>query len=241
MKKPFDNQFATQRLLSEEGAAGGSTTGGGVTNGATFKSGAGEGYATTKAFKRKAKNETKDVEPKLAAGKANNYVKKKWKWKEAPSIPNRPSTGGYQYKQLFEKKVGEGVLQPVNTNKDSLSPMEYQQAVHYKGFEPNEWKFDDVSKRYVKVKPTANKSIMKEGMTFNKFKKESATRSDADALHEALKMIHKKMVEADRLLEFSVDMKHGLQEGCCNSRTSKVVDKLHGQIVEMYKKVKQLK
>jgi len=38
MKKPFDNQFATQRLLSEESA-----TGGGVSNGATFTPGTGMG------------------------------------------------------------------------------------------------------------------------------------------------------------------------------------------------------
>ena len=97
MKKPFDNQFATQRLLSEESA-----TGGGVSNGATFTPGTGEQYATTKAFKKK-KNEVKDVEPKLAAGKAEIYPQKKWGWKAAPSIPNRPSKGGFQYKQMFEE------------------------------------------------------------------------------------------------------------------------------------------
>jgi hypothetical protein len=46
--------------------------------------------------------EQKDVEPKLAAGKAKVYAKDKWGWEEAPSIPNRPSKGGFIYKQLFE-------------------------------------------------------------------------------------------------------------------------------------------
>ena len=46
--------------------------------------------------------EEKDVEPKLAAGNAKNYLKGKWGWKDAPSIPNRPSKGGFIYKQLFE-------------------------------------------------------------------------------------------------------------------------------------------
>jgi hypothetical protein len=69
--------------------------------GANFVPGTGEQYATPKAFK-KVKKEEKDVEPKLAAGKAKVYMKDKWGWKEAPSIPNRPSKGGFIYKQLFE-------------------------------------------------------------------------------------------------------------------------------------------
>jgi len=43
--------------------------------------------------------EEKDVEPKLAAGKSKNIMKG---WKDSPSIPNRPSKGGFIYKQLFE-------------------------------------------------------------------------------------------------------------------------------------------
>lgn len=47
------------------------------------------------------KAEVKDKEPKLAAGKAKNYVKDKWGWTDAPSIPNRPSKGGFVYKDLW--------------------------------------------------------------------------------------------------------------------------------------------
>jgi len=54
-------------------------------------------------LKKKAKQEVKDVEPKYAAGKAKIYMKDKWGWKDAPSIPNRPSKGGFIYKQLFEE------------------------------------------------------------------------------------------------------------------------------------------
>lgn len=71
--------------------------------GATFTPGTGEQMATNKAFKKKPKTEEKDVEPKLAAGKAKVYMKDKWGWEDAPSIPNRPSKGGFIYKQLFEE------------------------------------------------------------------------------------------------------------------------------------------
>jgi hypothetical protein len=93
----FNNQFATQRLREE-----GSVTG----TGATFTPGTGEQagpIATKKIVRKKLKPEQKDVEPKLAAGKAKIYMKDKWGWKDAPSIPNRPSKGGFIYKQLFEE------------------------------------------------------------------------------------------------------------------------------------------
>jgi hypothetical protein len=298
MKKPFDNQFATQRLLSEESA-----TGGGVSNGATFTPGTGEQYSTTKAFKKK-KNEVKDVEPKLAAGKAEIYPQKKWGWKPAPSIPNRPSKGGFQYKQMFED-MEEGVLQPVDLDKDSLSPMEYQQAQKYEKFDQAQWEFDDVSKRYIKRKSEAEKMMEKESiglqigdrvkvvygnefynrtgtiedivrgfvvvdidgegehsmhssdvekiedeeedqdylneaLTYNKFKREAATRPNKDALHEALKSINKKLHEINKLMEYSANMRTELEEDY-SPRTGKVVNKLERQLAEIYKKVKSLK
>lgn len=93
----FNNQFATQKLRQETSMTG---------TGATFTPGTGEQTApraTKKVVKKKLTPEEKDVEPKLAAGKAKVYMKDKWGWKDAPSIPNRPSKGGFIYKQLFEE------------------------------------------------------------------------------------------------------------------------------------------
>jgi hypothetical protein len=98
VNKQFNNQFATQKLRQETTATN--------FGGATFTPGTGEQsgpVATKKVFKKKVKTEEKDVEPKLAAGKAKIYMKNKWGWKDAPSIPNRPSKGGFIYKQLFEE------------------------------------------------------------------------------------------------------------------------------------------
>jgi len=97
VNKQFNNQFATQKLRQEAS----------VTNfgGATFTPGTGEQagpVAIKKVFKKKQNKEVKDVEPKYAAGKAKIYMKDKMDWKMAPSIPNRPSKGGFIYKQLFE-------------------------------------------------------------------------------------------------------------------------------------------
>lgn len=313
MKKPFNNQLATQRLRSEDSVTGGNAP---ADTAATFKAGDGMQYATKKAFKKK--NTVKDVEPKLAAGKAKVYAQKKMGWKLAPSIPNRPSKGGFQYKQMFED-MEEGVLQPVDLNKDSLSPMEYQQAQKYENFNENDWSFDDVSKRYIKKQTepdqemqtedeekkyyvkvsvrdakraldvlrdnpsyrgvelngsdtyyTADEDLaydmmmdfgtqdievigdnfsdshlygsedLNEALTYNKFKRDSATRPNKDALHEALKSINKKLHEINRLMEYSTNMRMELEEDY-SPRTGKVVNKLEKQLAEIYKKVKSLK
>lgn len=75
---------------------------GSVTGGEAFLPGLDVPEKKYKAGYTQKVEEEKDVEPKYAAGKAKNYLKDKWGWKEAPSIPNRPSKGGFIYKQLFE-------------------------------------------------------------------------------------------------------------------------------------------
>ena len=117
--KPFNNQFATQKLRQETSMTG---------TGATFTPGTGEQMATNKAFKKKTKKEVKDVEPKYAAGVAKNYVKDKWGWKDAPSIPNRPSKGGYIYKQLFEE-LNESYSKFKNETKTRGKSDQFHQAV----------------------------------------------------------------------------------------------------------------
>ena len=79
-----------------------SATGGGP-GGATFTGGQGMQYAQAlDQPKKKPKKEVKDKEPKLAAGKIKtNYAVDKFGFTPAPSIPNRPSTGGFQYKDLW--------------------------------------------------------------------------------------------------------------------------------------------
>jgi hypothetical protein len=77
--------------INEEG----SVTGGGE----AFLPGLDVPEKVYKAGYTKKVKEAKDVEPKLAAGKSKNNMPG---WEDAPSIPNRPSKGGFIYKQLFE-------------------------------------------------------------------------------------------------------------------------------------------
>ena len=91
-----------------------SATGGGAPAGPTFTSGTGEQYAPgldvpAKKYKKPyIKKETKDVVPKLAAGKIKkDYAVTHFGFKEAPSVPNRPDKGGFQYKNLWEQELNE--------------------------------------------------------------------------------------------------------------------------------------
>jgi hypothetical protein len=76
-------------------------------------------YTTKNKKKVKKEEEQKDVEPKLAAGKAKVYMKNKWDWEDAPSIPNRPSKGGFIYKKLFEE-----LSDSIKTNSQELARVE---------------------------------------------------------------------------------------------------------------------
>lgn len=160
--------------LDEEGSVTGT--------GATFTAGAGEQYATTKAFK-KVKKEAEDKETKLAAGKAKVYMKDKWDWKEAPSIPNRPSKGGFIYKQLYE-----------NLNEN-----------------------------------------------YSRFKKETKTRTSEQQLHAAMKLAEKKIHEANRILEYTAQLRTELTEAKVNKNTQKLMEKVTRGIAEAYGKMKKLK
>ena len=135
----FNNQFATQKLRQEMSVTG---------TGATFTPGTGEQTAprvTKKVVKKKLNPEVKDVEPKLAAGKAKVYMKDKWGWKDAPSIPNRPSKGGFIYKQLFEGQLEE---RSINEN---LEPGDRVKVVYGNEFYGETGTIDDVVRGFVTV------------------------------------------------------------------------------------------
>ena len=84
-----------------------------------------------------------------------------------------------------------------------------------------------------------------ESRAYNQFKKEAATRNKPDQLHEAAKMIHKKLDEITRLLEFTSQMRAELSEGEetleYKHNTKRVFEKIHSRVVEVYTKVKGLK
>jgi len=83
-----------------------------------------------------------------------------------------------------------------------------------------------------------------EGQRYSQFKKETATRSKAEQMHEAVKAIHKKLEEVSKLLEFTSKMKVEISESEYQMEykhnTKKVFEKIHTKVVEVFSKVKKL-
>jgi hypothetical protein len=76
---------------------------------------------------------------------------------------------------------------------------------------------------------------------YHRFKKETITRSKEQQMHEAMKLVRKKLYEAEKALDYVKTMKEelGLQE--YKSHTNKLMEKLQVSISEIYKKYKSIK
>lgn len=239
-----------KKELDEEGSVTGT--------GATFTAGTGEQYATTKAFK-KVKKEEKDVEPKLAAGEADVYMKDKWGWKEAPSIPNRPSKGGFVYKQLFENMS----IHDVELDYPEFLPIIQEVLAHF-SINPSEAEFK-IQEDYIEInvrskgktvmvdllpngQVTATVSTSHGGSApvtikenYSRFKKETKTRTNEQQLHAAMRLAEKKIHEANRILEYTAQLRGELNETRVNKNTQKLMEKVTRGIAEAYGKMKKLK
>jgi hypothetical protein len=89
------------------------------------------------------------------------------------------------------------------------------------------------------------KELWEESRQYSQFKRETATRSKPDQMHEAAKIIQNKLHEIEKLLEFTSQMRSELSEGEqtleYKHNTKKVFEKIHSKVVEVYTKVKGLK
>jgi hypothetical protein len=185
--------------LTEDGVgaapAGGSTTGGGVTNGATFTPGNGEQYA---AGTRKKKFE-----------------------EDAPRLAGSPAK---------TDKQGAKNLSAYSSVGFTKAPSATEAGKHIKG---------------VEVEDLWDEDPLTESRAYSKFRKEATVRSKPEQLHHAAKMIHNRLAEITKLLEFTSQMKGELSEGeeslAYKHNTKKVFEKISSQVIEVYSKVKGLK
>ena len=214
-------------------------------------------FYTTK--KKKVKKEVQDKETKLAAGPADIYMKKKWGWKEAPSIPNRPSKGGFVYKQLFEalskeanetewpseipSRYGEYIFKLINVMPDGAK---------YDVIDAETGKKEPGGRAYRSVETLKNAAadlVKPKGGTqstqleenYSRFKKETKTRTNEQQLHAAMRLAEKKIHEANRILEYTAQLRTELNETKVNKNTQKLMEKITRGIAEAYGKMKKLK
>jgi len=241
--KNTNDYFGTK--IDEESATGGT---------ATMTPGTGEQYATPKAFKKK--DEVKDKEPKLAAGKAKVYMKDKWGWKDAPSVPNRPSKGGFIYKQLFEsiselstferlilQAEKEGYIGKGGANQATIDSAK-KIAKEFDLLKPQEkiTLRDIYFKRFLKLSNLlGDKEYVKMNENYSKFRKETRTKTNEQQFHAAVRLAEKKISEANRILEYTAQLKSELSVIKENKNTQKLMERITRGIAEAYRKMKNLK
>ena len=204
---------------------------GSVTGGEAFAAGLDVPEEKYKAGYTQKVEEEKDVEPKLAAGNSKNIMKG---WEEAPSIPNRPSKGGFIYKQLFEY---------LKENKEEFKRGD---IVKYNG---KDWKVIKVLRDgdmyklekggtetnvSLNVLKTHQKENLKEGI-----KTEITKRNKSQQFNEAAKLANKKLKEVNAILEYASKLKLELHE-TGNAPTNRLMEKIKSSVVEAYKKIKEL-
>lgn len=126
----------------------------------------------------------KDKEPKLAAGKIKkNYAVDKFGFTPAPSIPNRPSTGGMQYKALWAEKQEELKEGYISFKKEAMLRNKSQQ--YHEGVKIVRKNLSDISKMMeylVKLKEELN--------TDGQIKEMKSTSKSLDEITNYIKEIY---------------------------------------------------
>lgn len=86
---------------------------------------------------------------------------------------------------------------------------------------------------------------LEEARNYHQFKREAATRTKAQQMHEAAKMINNKLDEINRLLEYTNQMRSELSEGEeqleYKHNTKALFEKMNKKVVEAYTKLKKVK
>jgi hypothetical protein len=250
----------TFKGMNEDGAAapaGGSTTGGGVTNGATFTPGNGEQYAAGTRKKKYQEGTFEDSEIAIYDGKdglVKIYAKPDgsfygvgddFDFTAKDDIEMIRKLAMWNYKRLsggIDEDAPRLAGEPSKTNSQGSKNLNAYSSVGFTKAPTaqeagKQMKGIDIDMLW--------KEALEESRAYNQFKKEAAMRSKPDQLHQAAKMIQHKLDEVTKLLEFTSQMRNDLSEGEANveykHNTKKVFERIHSKVVEVYTKVKGLK
>ena len=243
----------TFKGMTEDGGAamgGGSTTGGGVTNGATFTPGNGEQY--TAGTRKKYQEDASEAAFKI--GDKVKYENQDWeitglfpekgtaRLKHSKDLPATTALISRLKKSDVSEDAPRLAGEPSKTNSQGSKNLNAYSSVGFTKAPTaqeagKQMKGIDVDMLW--------KEALEESRAYSQFKKEATMRSKPDQLHEAAKMIQRKLDEVTKLLEFTSQMRNDLSEGEANveykHNTKKVFERIHSKVVEVYTKVKGLK
>jgi len=142
-------------------------------------------------------------------------------------------------KKAFKKKYQEDAPRlagsPAKTNKQGSKNLDAYSSV---GFT----KAPSAEEAGKKIKGVEVEDLW-EGQRYSQFKKEATMRTKDQQMHEAVKMIHRRLEEVGKLLEFTKQMKSELSEGEVleyNHNTKKALNKIKSKVIEVYSLTKAL-
>lgn len=236
---------------------GGSTTGGGTTAGASFTPGAGEQMATTKAFKGTRKKKYQEDAPRLAGSpaKTTSQGAKNLSAYSSVGFTKAPSAeeAGKKMKSIDVKMLWKEGQHPTW---DQIKQHVLMLAKHYKYGQDYVDYMKAALEQGLIIKPEdletttagygeALREYINESRAYSQFKKQTAIRSKDQQMHEAVKIIHKKLEEVSKLVEFAQQMRTELSEGEnaleYKHNTKKIFEKINSKVVEVYTKTRALK
>lgn len=244
--------------LDEDGAAaapagGGSTAGGGVTNGAGVSGGSeGEQY-----FAGTRKKKMREDAPRLAGspaktnkqGTKNLTAYKNFGFTKAPNAEEAgKKIKGVQVKMLWKEgqtpawdQVKEYILKLAKHYGYGNDYVEYMKGCYEQGLIVKPEDLETCTAGYGE----ALREYINESRAYSQFKKQTAIRPKDQQMHEAVKMIHKKLEEVSKLVEFAQQMRTELSEGEnaleYKHNTKKIFEKINSKVVEVYTKTRELK
>jgi hypothetical protein len=162
-------------------------------------------------------------------------------------------TGGFQYSDLWNVNeaderynVGDEVRVTkkgsIQYNKigtiDAIDEKSNMYKIQFKNGKSGMYHESDLVRP---SEPKGPQKILKIDENYNRFKKETSVRSKEQQMHEAMKLVRKKLGEAEKVIDYVKTMKEelGLQE--YKSHTNRLMEKLQVSISEIYKKYKSIK
>lgn len=254
--------LSIDEMTGSSGVGGGSTVGGGTTDGASWDpqgpTGTGEQYAAGTRRKKYQESTYEDDEIAIFDGGEDGITKiyKKvdgtyygindefdFVAKDEQEMLHKLSQFGYKHLSgHLEEDAPRLAGDPSKTNKQGSKNLNAYSSV---GFT----KAPSAEAAGKKIKGVEVKDLWKEALgesrAYSKFKKETATRSKDQQMHEAVRMIHSRLAEVSKLLEYAQQMRNELSEGEqtleYNHNTKKVFERINSKVVEIYSKTRQLK
>jgi hypothetical protein len=212
-------------ILEEMSATGGS---------ASFQPGTGLGVASKMAFKKKVKK------PKYFQKHKNKAFKMKLS-SMLNEIKVKPKDPEELYLKAKNKLESSKNINHLIQNKKEWDKFCVENGVDPKKF--YEWRLKRFTGGDIMLQKYPYTSLQ-EGISYNKFKNSSKTKSSQQTLHTAVKEIKKRLSEVNKILEYTHKMRTELSEDQAvrySKFTEQALNQITGMVAELYGNVKKLK